>query len=78
MFPSLFSAAIRVDVSDVNPDNWCMEIYFDSLVAWHFPYEDCWPRHPGDVNDPFSTCTPMATCYHDDCCVGGADGASVD
>jgi hypothetical protein len=51
---------IHMAGSDVT--QWCLELYFDTLLAWDYPYDDC-------VN---ATCTPSSTCYHIDCCTGSA------
>ncbi len=58
-----------INMEESDPENWCLELYFDSLVSWHFPYVECWPRNPGDTLDPYSACTPSPdTCFHTDCC----------
>ncbi|MCP4197497.1 MAG: hypothetical protein GY762_10155 [Proteobacteria bacterium] len=30
-----------VDFSDEDESKWCLSIYFDTLVSWHFPYQNC-------------------------------------
>lgn len=66
-----------IDMADTNPDNWCLRLYFDTLLSWHYPYEDCWPRDATNPSDPVSTCSypPGTPCYHDDCCTGVATPA---
>ncbi|MDJ0762311.1 MAG: PilC/PilY family type IV pilus protein [Myxococcota bacterium] len=66
-----------IDMTEEDPDDWCLRLYFDTLIAWHFPYEECWPRHENDPMDPYSSCTPSAaTCFHSDCC-STPDGEQV-
>jgi hypothetical protein len=33
----------RIDMSDNDPDNWCVEMYFDTLLRYQFMYQDCIP-----------------------------------
>jgi hypothetical protein len=37
---------------------WCMRLYFDTLVAWHFPYQNCIE----------AGCAVNPDCFQDDCC----------
>jgi len=42
----------RIDMSDTDPANWCLEVFFSTLLAEHFPYRDCLnndPSNPGAV-----------------------------
>ncbi len=76
---------IDLQKGQADPDSWCLNLYFDTMIAWHYPYADCVPRNANPLLDPVTTtdpdvwCDPADTpnCYHEDCCVGGADGATV-
>ncbi|MCP4676596.1 MAG: hypothetical protein GY854_14000 [Deltaproteobacteria bacterium] len=57
-------------LDDFDPDKWCLRMYFDTMIAWHYPYEDCVPRI--GPNPPVSTCTEDPTCFQEDCCNGEA------
>ncbi|MCP4599356.1 MAG: hypothetical protein GY847_02275 [Proteobacteria bacterium] len=53
---------------------WCLRLYFDTMIAWHYPYDECWPR---TADDQLSDCDPEPlTCFHDDCCAT-TDGEEV-
>lgn len=52
----------KIHMAAPDPADWCLELYFDTLLAWDYPYEDC--------VDP--TCTAAAGCHHIDCCSGSA------
>ncbi len=30
-----------VDFKEEDPKDWCLSIYFDTLISWHFPYQNC-------------------------------------
>jgi hypothetical protein len=53
----------RIDMSDGNPENWCLDLFFDSLIAWQYPYENCM--------DP--ACTPDTDCLTEECCQNPTD-----
>ncbi len=57
----------RIDMSGTDPDDdWCIEMYFDTMLTSHFPYQDC-------IADN-CTATPEEyaedECYGVDCCTG--------
>ncbi len=52
-----------IDLYDEDPEKWCLNIYFDSLISWHYPYEDC-------VDSPGDPCSPSSDCVWEDCCRG--------
>ncbi len=56
----------RIDLSEPDPTDWTLELYFDSLLAWDYPYKDC--VDPG--------CTPGG--LHVDSCTGDASGLPCD
>jgi hypothetical protein len=52
-----------IDMDDPDPDKWCLNIYFDTLLSWNYPYQDC-------VDTPTSPCSPSDNCVWTDCCKG--------
>lgn len=67
-----------IDMHDKDPANWCLEIFFDTMLSWNYPYQDC-TESVCDVNGEncvssatmTSICAPNPTgCFHDDCCTG--------
>ncbi|MCK9523289.1 MAG: PilC/PilY family type IV pilus protein [Proteobacteria bacterium] len=31
----------RMDMSSTDPADWCLDLYFNTLIAEHYPYQDC-------------------------------------
>ncbi|MDD5309971.1 MAG: PilC/PilY family type IV pilus protein, partial [Deltaproteobacteria bacterium] len=63
-----------IDMSDPLPENWCLRRYFDTLLSYHYPYQDCFTSpDPDPCDDPPETYA-VDMCYHDDCCAGGDHG----
>jgi len=31
----------RLEMEDKDPDEWCIELFFDTLLSTHYPYQDC-------------------------------------
>lgn len=64
----------RIDMTDTDPEKWCLSIFFDSMLAWDYPYEDC------DLSctppEGQSCCSPSDICHHEDCCTGFTQGKS--
>lgn len=57
----------RIDLSGTDPEeDWCLEMFFDTMITSHFPYQDCIPEN--------CTATPAEyaadSCYAVDCCTG--------
>jgi hypothetical protein len=50
-----------VDFVEEDPDDWCLSIYFDTLISWHFPYQNC--------IDPSCTEGDLSDFPYDDRCV---------
>jgi hypothetical protein len=57
----------RVDLSGTDPEqDWCIEMYFDTLLTTHFPYKDCIPGECDLTASEYAN----DSCYAVDCCTG--------
>lgn len=54
-----------IDLNDESSDEWCLSLYFDTLLAWDYPYADC-----EDTATTPCTVDPTADCVWTDCCRG--------
>ncbi len=57
----------RIDLSGEDPqEDWCIEMYFDTLLTTHFPYRDCIENECPQTPEEYSA----DDCYAVDCCTG--------
>ncbi|MBN2801703.1 MAG: hypothetical protein JXR91_01280 [Deltaproteobacteria bacterium] len=55
----------RIDMSSKDPADWCLEVFFDTMLAEHFPYKDC-------LNSTASTPGTSKCCDEKDSSVGNS------
>lgn len=57
----------RIDLSGTDPEqDWCIEMYFDTLLTTHFPYQDCIEGECDLTPAEYSA----DDCFAVDCCTG--------
>lgn len=68
----------RIDMSSKNPDDWSLEVFFDTLLAEHFPYRDCLNATADSPGANPACCDPKSVNVSAPCAQGDISGFAVD